>query len=203
MAEDEQEETNIREIKAILLGNSGVGKTNLINTCVGKEFSSEKIPTNTASYSRKEFEIKGLKYEVNLWDTAGQEIYDSITKILLKKSEIVIFVYDITDIKSFESIEKWIKTSKDMIDNQFVSGLVGNKMDLYINEQVKEDDARKFAESKEMQFQLVSAKDNPQSFQLFLKDLVEELVGVSKSQTKVSLRLSDIKVDDKKKKCNC
>ncbi len=90
-----------------------------------------------------------------------------------------------------------------MIDNQFVSGLVGNKMDLYINEQVKEDDARKFAESKEMQFQLVSAKDNPQSFQLFLKDLVEELVGVSKSQTKVSLRLSDIKVDNKNKKCHC
>ena len=199
----EAEKSGERIIKAVLLGNSGVGKTNLINTCIGQQFNAESAVTTSGSFSQKDIIIKDKIYHVQLWDTAGQELYDSITKILLKKSEIVIFVYDITDKESFISLEKWIGICKDTIDNTYTSGIVGNKLDLFIKEQVNEQQAREYAESKGMQFQLVSAKDNPQGFQLFLKELVEELEGISRNDTTENISLNQINFGEKKKKCNC
>ena len=192
-------------MKVILLGNSGVGKTNLINTCVGQQFQEDTSVTTSGTFSQKNIKIGDETYDLNLWDTAGQEKYESITKIFLKKSEIVIFVYDITDIKSFNDLEKWIKLAEEMIDNEHVCGIVGNKEDLYTKEQVKGEMARKYAESKKMQFQLVSAKDNPAGFINFLKELVMEHKGLSKLEKKETIGLSEENHKNSKKiqNCNC
>lgn len=141
---------------------------------------------------------------VNLWDTVGQEKFESLTKLFLKDSEIVIFVYDITDKKSFESLEKWMGLCKEVLSaNQFVSAVVGNKIDLYAKEQVKEDDAKKFAQLKGMQFKLISAKETPEYFQLLLEELIEELEKFSGSNIRESIRLTQLKEDKKRKKCDC
>ena len=199
----EEEKPEKIQIKAILLGNSGVGKTNLINTCVGMEFDHGTIPTTSGAFVQKNIKIDDKEYIINLWDTAGQETYKSLTKIFLKKSQIVIFVYDITDLKSFKDLESWIKISEEMIDNDFVSAIVGNKIDLYMIEQVNEETARKYAESKGMLFQLVSAKDNPKSFSNFLKELVEEQIGISKSEIREQLSLRKNIIIEKNNKCPC
>ena len=199
----EEEKLEKIQIKAILLGNSGVGKTNLINTCVGMEFDHGTIPTTSGAFVQKNIKIDDKEYIINLWDTAGQETYKSLTKIFLKKSQIVIFVYDITDLKSFKDLESWIKISEEMIDNDFVSAIVGNKIDLYMIEQVNEETARKYAESKGMLFQLVSAKDNPKSFSNFLKELVEEQIGISKSEIREQLSLRKNIIIEKNNKCPC
>ena len=199
----EEEKLEKIQIKAILLGNSGVGKTNLINTCVGMEFDHGTIPTTSGAFVQKNIKIDDKEYIINLWDTAGQETYKSLTKIFLKKSKIVIFVYDITDLKSFKDLESWIKISEEMIDNDFVSAIVGNKIDLYMIEQVNEETARKYAESKGMLFQLVSAKDNPKSFSNFLKELVEEQIGISKSEIREQLSLRKNIIIEKNNKCPC
>jgi len=191
------------ELKAILVGNSGVGKTNLINRCVGLKFDHDISSTTSGTFVQKPFKIDDKNYVINLWDTAGQERYKSLTKIFLKSSDIVIFVYDITDIQSFKSLEEWISICKEMINNEYVCGIVGNKMDLFTKEQVKEDEARKYADQKGMQFQLCSAKDTPQNFEMFLKDLLEEHQGISKS---VSISKENIKLNERvtvNKKCNC
>ena len=188
---DENQINKPKELKVILLGDSGVGKTNLINTSVGKLFEEKSSSTINATSSKINYEINGQKYEVNLWDTAGQERYDSITKIFLKNSEIVLFVYDITDEKSFESLDKWIINVKEMLDNHYISAILGNKMDLFLNENVKEEDARDYAQSKGMKFQLVSAKDNPKIFSIFLRELIEELEGLSKYPERVSIKLNE------------
>ena len=199
----EEEKLEKIQIKAILLGNSGVGKTNLINTCVGMEFDHGTIPTTSGAFVQKNIKIDDKEYIINLWDTAGQETYKSLTKIFLKKSQIVIFVYDITDLKSFKDLESWIKISEEMIDNDFVSAIVGNKIDLYMIEQVNEETARKYAESKGMLFQLVSAKDNPKSFSNFLKELIEEQIGISKSEIREQLSLRKNIIIEKNNKCPC
>ena len=199
----EEEKPEKIQIKAILLGNSGVGKTNLINTCVGMEFDHGTVPTTSGAFVQKNIKIDDKEYIINLWDTAGQETYKSLTKIFLKKSQIVIFVYDITDLKSFKDLESWIKISEEMIDNDFVSAIVGNKVDLYMIEQVNEETARKYAESKGMLFQLVSAKDNPKSFSNFLKELVEDQVGISKSEIREQLSLRKNIIIEKNNKCPC
>ena len=187
-----EEETNQtpKEIKAILLGNSGVGKTNLINTSVGKKFEEGYNITLNISFCQKSYEIDGEQYSVNLWDSAGQEAYDSITKIFLKNAKIVIFVYDITDKASFDALEKWITYAKEVINNNYVSAILGNKVDLFINESVKEEDARNYAHSKGMKFQLVSAKENPKLFSIFLKELIQELKESSENEESKSIKLN-------------
>ena len=197
---DENDEITI---KTILIGNSGVGKTNLINTSIGEEFNEKENCTTGGSFVQKKITINNKNYILNLWDTAGQENYKSITKIFLKKSLIVIFVYDITDKKSFEDLELWIKLCKEMIDNNYICGIVGNKTDLYSKEQVSEEDAQKFADSKGMKFKLVSAKKNPGLFNKFLEVLVDEFEnGFSENiEFKNTIKIENI--PKKKKKCNC
>ena len=198
-----KKEQKKNELKVILLGNSGVGKTNLINTSMGNNFDEESQTTTTATFSQKEIKIGKESYYLDLWDTAGQEKYQSVTKIFLKKSQIVVFVYDITDENSFNDLEKWIELSEEMIDNEHVCGIAGNKADLYSNEKVKEEIARLYAESKKMQFQLVTAKDNPSLFTNFLKDLVMEHKGCTKSEQIETIVLKEDNKLTKKEKCNC
>ena len=203
MKEDEDENLEKIPLKVILLGNSGVGKTNLINTCIGMEFDNGNIPTTSGSFVQKTIKIDDKIYLLNLWDTAGQETYKSLTKIFLKKSNIVIFVYDITDLKSFKDLESWIQISDEMIENNFLCAIVGNKTDLYMREQVNEEQARKYAESKGMQFQLVSAKENPKVFGLFLKELIENHEGITKTDTKEFINITKLIKEDRKKLCPC
>ena len=206
MSDDENENENQNEIKAILLGNAGVGKTNLINRAIGLKFDENYNSTSSGVFRTKKIEIGNKSYTVNLWDTAGQEIYKSITKIFVKRSKIVIFVYDITDKKSFDDLEGWIKMCKDLLDNDYICGIAGNKMDLYSIEQVTENEARKFAENQKMKFQLVSAKENPESFDTFLKELIDGN-PLFKSETNISnsnnFRLKKNNVKPKKKRKFC
>ena len=162
------------EIKAILVGSSGVGKTNLINVCVGQSFNPETKPTNCASLLQKQLEINNLKYVVNLWDTMGQEAYKGISKLFFRDSQIVIFVYDITNTESFKNLEEWIQMANDTIGGEYISGIVGNKNDLYLQAEVSEEEAKNYADNKKFKFRLVSAKEDPQSFDEFLLELVKE-----------------------------
>ena len=199
----EEEDEDKIELKAVLLGNSGVGKTNLINTCVGLEFKKDINSTTTSGFVSKKVIKDGKEYIINLWDTAGQEIYKSITKIIIKKSKIVLFVYDITDRKSFNDLKEWIKIAKEIIDNDYISAIVGNKSDLFLNEQVSEEEARKFAEQNGMEFQLASAKEAPKEFSIFLENLIEEREGMSKSEIKGQISLTNDLNDKKENPCNC
>ena len=190
------------EIKVIIIGDSGVGKTNLINTSIGINFLENNSTTVTSSFISKQFKIGDKKYNVNIWDTAGQENYRSITKLFFKGSEIVILVYDITNSKTFDSLDFWYSTCQEIIGNEAVYGVIGNKIDLFVEEQVLEEEARKFAEEKKMPFALVSAKDEPKGLEFFLKELIEEYYGLEDKDTKnesMKLDLKKEKVTEKKK----
>ena len=84
-------------IKVILVGETGTGKTSLINTAVGKKFEEGKeISSIKCSYVQLTKVIEDTEYIINLWDTIGQEKFRSLTKVFFKNSDIVIFVFDIT-----------------------------------------------------------------------------------------------------------
>ena len=167
------------EIKAILIGDSGVGKTNLINTSVGLNFEEGKKPTISGSFIEKMINIQNKKYQINLWDTAGQEAYRGVTKLFFKGSQIVFLVYDITNHKSFESLNYWITISKEIIENEFIFGLIGNKNDLFLNEEVKEEEANVLAESINSKYKIVSAKTDPERFVAFLTELIIDLKKIN------------------------
>jgi len=194
-------DNNCLEAKAILIGEAGVGKTNLINVSVGKKFENISKTTSSSNYVRKNYEIDGIKYIVNLWDTAGQERLKSMTKLFFKGSDIVIYVYDITSEQSFISLKNWIDETSNLLENKYVAGIVGNKNDLFLEEKVKENDARNYAESKGMKFKLVSAKTDPKSFISFLEELLKDSrQNLAEKATNISLKNND---KTKNKKCKC
>ena len=186
-------EKDLDEIKIILIGDSGVGKTNLINTSIGVGFNNSENPTVSGTFVCKNIIINNKKYVINLWDTAGQESFKGITQLFYRGSEIIILVYDICSLSSFNSLEEWYQICEDTINNQHIYGIVGNKNDLYLESQTNIEDAQKFAESKNAKFKLVSAKKDPKSFD----DFIEELV-IDYKKINIVMRRQSIKLDKKK-----
>ena len=167
-------------IKIILLGEAGTGKTNLINVCCNLKFNPDTISSSTASFLEKKIEINNVKYSLKLWDTAGQEIYRSLNTIFIKDSKICILVYDITNRKSFEELDYWKNTVESILGNKTVLAVVGNKIDLYKEEKITEEEGEKYAKNIEAFFKITSAKNDGEGFANFVNELVEKYLQKNK-----------------------
>ena len=165
----------VYEIKIIFLGETGVGKTNLINICCDIEFKKETESSFSSSIIEKKIFINNIPYLLKFWDTAGQEKYHSLNKILIKDSSICIFVYDVSIPETFNSLNYWIKTAKDILKDNIILGLVANKMDL--EEKVKGEEGRNLAEEIDAFFFESSAKNDKGEFKFFIKKLVNEFLN--------------------------
>ena len=110
-----KKQKNIEEIKVILVGNSGAGKTSLINVSIGEHLNLNEQASLRASYVVKDIKIYDETYKICLWDTMGQERFRSVTKIFVKDSNIVILTYDITNKKSFEDLDFWYNTVEEIL----------------------------------------------------------------------------------------
>ena len=165
------EDENAKSVKAVLLGESGVGKTCIIARFINNTFENNIMSTTGASYAGKamtfdEFQGKCIKFEI--WDTAGQEKYRALTKIFYKDAKVAILVYDITRKDSFDEIKNyWYNQIKESAPKDIVIGVAANKCDLYDNEAVSEDEARKFADEIGAVFRLTSASTNTGIEELF------------------------------------
>jgi len=156
--------------KVVLLGDSGVGKTCIITRYIQESFTENCTSTNGASYCSKnvKFEKLGKNLLLDIWDTAGQEKYKSLTKFFYKDAKVAILVYDITRRDSFDNIKNyWYNQLKENGDSNLVLGVAGNKCDLYENEKVSENEAREFAEEIGAIFELTSAANNTGITELF------------------------------------
>lgn len=197
---DPEEEEEKENIKIILIGNEGVGKTNLINVASGREFNENEKSSLTASYLKKEVMINGENYILSLWDTIGQEKLRTLSKLFFKNSKIVIYVYDITNKDTFNGLESWDADVKEMLGNDIIKGLVGNKQDLFLKEEVSEDEANKYAKTLNAKFRLTSAKKDPGGFSNFLEDLLKDYLNKSGKKQDDNIMDDSIKIKKKKKK---
>ena len=212
MADSEKKAPNV---KVVLLGDSGVGKTCLITRYISETFEQNTASTNGASYASKNVNYDKLKKTITLdiWDTAGQEKYKALTKFFYKDAAIAILVYDITQKNSFESIKSyWYEQVKENGEKTFVLGIVGNKSDLYEQEEVPENDAREFAQSIGAIFALTSAKMNTGVDALFedagnkyldpsfqQKIMQEQEANKEEKGQKITLNQEEVKKEKKKK----
>ena len=157
--------------KVVLLGDSGVGKTCIISRYISGAFDQNSPTTNGASYASKILEFPKLnkKISVDIWDTAGQEKYKSLTKFFYKDAAVAILVYDITSKETFENMKKfWYEQLQEFGSKKIILGIAGNKCDMYEREEVNENDAKEFAESKGAFFEITSAKNNTGINELFM-----------------------------------
>ena len=156
------EDTDEVMLKIILIGEAGVGKTSIISQFIDNFFDSD-IPTSIgASFSSTNLNFNnGKSIKVELWDTAGQERYRSITRAFFHNSAAAILVYDITSKHSFEELKNyWIREIQESIGENLIIAIVGNKVDLLESEEVKEEEAKKFAKDNNALFYQTSAKSS-------------------------------------------
>ena len=119
-----------RLIKLIIIGDSGVGKTNLLTRFTTNKFNLESKATIGVEFSSKNIQLKDAKIKVQCWDTAGQERYQAITDAYYKGAKGAMIVYDITKEQTFLNLEKWHDKLMESADENIIIMIVGNKTDL-------------------------------------------------------------------------
>ena len=163
----------LEQVNIVFVGESGIGKTCLYYRIINDTYKSSTVPTLGSDYSTKvvNFPKYNRALQLEIWDTAGQEQYRSLSKIFYQKASIAIVCYDITDRKSYEEIKNyWINNIKTYSKNDIIIGLTANKSDLYEEQVVPDNEAIQFAKENGLLFFQTSAKQGTG-----ITDLIESL----------------------------
>ena len=145
-------------LKYIIIGNSGVGKSNILLRYVHNQFNDEFKTTVGVEFGAKNIEINKKRFRIQIWDTAGQENFRSITRAYYKNSVCACIVYDITNRTSFEDIQSWLNDCKKQTPKTIELVLIGNKNDLEEDRKVSFEEGKAYAEKNNMIFLETSAK---------------------------------------------
>lgn len=170
-----------REVKFVLLGDAGVGKSSLVMRIVNGVFSNHSEPTIGASFYQKIIVEESIRYKCQVWDTAGQEKYHSLAPMYYRGAGAVIVTFDITDRPTFETASHWIDELKKMGPKNAVVALAGNKADLENLREVARPEAESYAESIGAMYIETSAKDGT-DVDLLFKRLLTKLPPLEKEE---------------------
>jgi small GTP-binding protein len=204
-------------IKVTLLGDCGVGKSSIIQRFTTDMFQDDFVSNNGGNSSQKEIKKNNKEFQLDIWDTAGQEKYRSLGKNFYRDAFIIILVYDITNLDSLNGLKDiWYPDLLKYGEKYKILAVVGNKSDRNNEENiVKEEVAKSFADEINSVFMVVSAKNGDNINNLFDK-LIElydepEFQKNMKENTKprknsIKIRSNSIKEekefqDKKKSKC--
>ena len=156
-------------IKVTLIGNPGVGKTCIISRYIDDVFDENNAPTIGANYTEKLIKKNGKEYELNIWDTAGQEKFHALGKHFYKDTYVVCLVYDITSQESLNHLKSiWYPDLQKYGEKYTILAVVGNKSDLYEKDNLAdENEAKQFANEIGATFMLTSAKNGEGVEKLF------------------------------------
>uniref|UniRef100_A0A8D2KT98 Ras-related protein Rab-25 n=1 Tax=Varanus komodoensis TaxID=61221 RepID=A0A8D2KT98_VARKO len=131
--------------EVVLIGDSGVGKSNLLSRFTRNEFNLESKSTIGVEFATRSIQVDSKTVKAQIWDTAGQERYRAITSAYYRGAVGALLVYDIAKYLTYENAERWLKELQDHADTSIVIMLVGNKSDLRHLRAVPTDEAKSFA----------------------------------------------------------
>lgn len=157
----------IYNIKTILLGDSGVGKTSIVLRFVNNIFNPYSESTIGASFFTKVFYNGDKTYKFHIWDTAGQEKYSSLASMYYRNAKVIIIVYDITNKNTFNTVKKWVKELNKNMTSDFIIAIIGNKNDLKDKKNVSTLQAKAYADEINAIFLETSAKNSSNIQELF------------------------------------
>jgi Ras-related protein Rab-11A len=146
-------------LAVVIIGDSGVGKSNLLSRFTRNEFHLDSKSTIGVEFATRSIQHDGKIIKAQIWDTAGQERYRAITSAYYRGAVGALLVYDISKRLTFENVERWLKELRTHADPSIVVMLVGNKCDLKHLQAVLTDDAKSFAEQNNLAFIETSAMD--------------------------------------------
>ena len=145
------------QIKILLIGESGVGKSCLIQRFTRNEFNVNHLPTIAIDFKLKIFEIEGVKLKMQIWDTAGQERFNTLTSGFFRGAHGIIVTYSIADKESLHKITKWMDQIKQWAPSNVKILILGNKADLIEEREVSIDEGEDVAKKFNVDFREVSA----------------------------------------------
>ncbi|KAJ3249879.1 Ras- protein Rab-11B, partial [Chytriomyces hyalinus] len=131
--------------KVVLIGDSGVGKSNLLSRFTRNEFNLDSKSTIGVEFATRTIQVDGKTIKAQIWDTAGQERYRAITSAYYRGAVGALLVYDITKMSSYENVNRWLKELRDHADSNIQIMLVGNKSDLKHARAVATEESKTFA----------------------------------------------------------
>ena len=160
-------------LKYIIIGDAAVGKSNLLLRYVHCQFKPEYQLTIGVEFGAKNIEISSKLFRIQIWDTAGQENFRSITRAYYKNSVCALVVYDISSRDSFNNVMSWIEDCKNQSPKTIFMVLVGNKCDLEDKRQVSYEEGKELADKNQLLFFESSAKDGINVDEIFLNSATE------------------------------
>ncbi|KAG8431888.1 hypothetical protein GDO86_019575 [Hymenochirus boettgeri] len=188
--------------KLLLIGDSGVGKTCLVVRFSEDSFNTTYISTIGIDFKIRTTEIDGKKIKLQVWDTAGQERFKTITTAYYRGAMGIILVYDITDTRSFENIQNWMKSIKENAAAGVERMLLGNKCDMEYKRKVTIEQGEKLAKEHGIRFFETSAKSSANVDQAFNTMARDILLKVSKKAPGIKPSL-DLSKSSKKSSNKC
>ena len=198
--------------KVVLIGDMKVGKTNIVSRYIKNEFNKDSMSTIGVEFGSKELVIEGHNVKVQIWDTAGQEKYKSITNAYYKGAKGAFVVYDITNKNSFDNADNWLNNLRASADKKCSIILIGNKSDLEDKREVSIEQGEEKAKNNEIAFMETSALsgDNiDKSFEMMINEaykichsemLADVNIDIGKSD-ELSLKRPKEETPDNKKCC--
>nr|POE82508.1 isoform 2 of ras-related protein rab-11b [Quercus suber] len=167
--------------KVVLIGDSGVGKSNLLSRFTRNEFNLDSKSTIGVEFATRSIQVDAKTIKAQIWDTAGQERYRAITSAYYRGAVGALLVYDISKHQTYENVTRWLKELRDHADTNIVIMLVGNKSDLRHLRAVPTEEAKEFASTNGLSFIETSALDASNVELAFQNELTGELPLVARS----------------------
>ena len=189
-----------KKCQILLIGDSLVGKTCLIQRYANGIFKEDYISTVGLDYYTKQEMINNLNVSVKLWDTAGQERFKALTPSFFRNAEGVVIAYDVTNSESFDNLKFWISSIKTNLfeKNIFIPIIIiGNKIDLEDMRDISKDVASAFAKENNFKYFETSAKTGEGVDEAF-RDLVNQILANSDKNEEATIERKSVKIEEKK-----
>ena len=185
--------------RIVVIGDSAVGKTSILNQLIDNKFNSYEQSTIGANYQLYVEEIEEQKIEMQIWDTAGQEKFRSLAPIYFRNSAGAVAVYDQTNKNSFDHLDNWIKTFTEIAGTDTVVTIAANKCDLTNLIQIPFSEASEWASSRGFEIISTSAQSGEGVKKLF-SNLAKKLLTTNSSIKKTKKKITEI---EKTNSCSC
>jgi len=163
------------QMKILMIGDSGVGKSCLLLRFSDNQFTSSFITTIGIDFKVKTMEIDGKRVKLTLWDTAGQERFRAISNAYYRGSDGVLLVYDVTDEHSFMNIRSWMNNIEQHANDSISRVIIGNKCDMTEDRVIPTDRGKQIADEYNVPFYETSAKNNINVQKVFL-DIARKII---------------------------
>ena len=196
--------------KIILIGDSSVGKTNIMNKYLKNQFKEDSRATVGVEFGSKQFEIENRKIKAQIWDTAGQERYRAVTSAYYKGAKGAFIVYDVTRKETFDSVNRWISDIISTCGKSLSIILLGNKSDLEDQRQISKEQGEEKAKTYQLAFletSALSGENLEKAFNMLINEIYEKCKSEFENTDYLNLGDSveeiQLKKDDSEKENKC